>query len=558
MAREPDDGDLEPVASYIPPLKVKNGEVVGGGEDDDDFVIPEAAPIDAEKIKTQKDKASKVNLVGDDEQDDEYDLPDFSSAPRPPPFDPDKYLPKNRDDWRYWREPVFSDNPADLEFREEFYPTNSLFPIVMDWMEPLQNTVQHRWSSILGLVGSLMGRGWRLRTLPPRHLMANLYVMNIGSSGSRKSIGTAAVEYVYPAAMVYTGSTRSDSAFLKKLHEGGGRLFWSLDEGSTLLGKMQHTNYTDLAAWLCSAYDGRPIDSDVKDEKGCISVRRPCLTVVTTSTPDSFLFDPSGLRLLQSGGLLQRFFLCPSVKGKQPPAPILDGLYEEFGAWLQQWARSFLRIVPKGQETPWITEMSLEAKQELSVWYRTRGEAPRKEIEGIWARGDIMAMKVALIYHAAQNKDPDMPIDGPTMVQAIKAVHHYVIPAHALVTLRIGASVGHRNKVYKVREALQAAPYGVAFNDLCLAAEVAHNELLEALRDLHSEIHYEHWMPVQQSRGAPSKVVVYGHQPLPCRPGERRVHPARAFKDPPKAVAKLLESQWFDEMDGAVADEDSN
>lgn len=273
-------------------------------------------------------------------------------------------------------------------------------------------------------------------------------------------------------------------------------MLWFLDEAGSLFKKFYTKNFEQMPTALTQLYDGG--DGVFKAKSYEMTIENPYLTLITC-TIESGLIPTGGEREkvqeLFTSGLLGRFLLCAAAE--EPGDPMIGPLDEDAAATISNWLTK-RRIIAANR--PAAFKLSPEAESQLRWYQESRGRAPIGLMTGAWNRAPLWAQKLALIYHVAEGRWPNQLITAETLLQALRVVHHYVLPAHVYV-----ARKALYNRVQclldDVVQVLEANSRGVTLTEL--AQLVGRNEPVRysALALLDEKLRYSTW----QRRGARSE-----------------------------------------------------
>jgi hypothetical protein len=274
----------------------------------------------------------------------------------------------------------------------------------------------------LALGSVLMGRRYRTSN----GNWSALYFLNIGASGSGKEHAKHAVERLLEAAglasLIGSGRFASESGVVSSLIERPSQ-FSVLDEfGKTLQAAAVAQNYADRNTLKClmevwgradgvlrpTAYSTAGLSSRQAEEMAKRSVRKPSLTLLALSTPDTLFAGLTSAAV--ADGFLNRFLTVHSDHGRQlartvdeidPPEDLLEWARRTHAAAAIEGNMATMAVPHDMEPTPVhmaIDAGALRVFSDLEVAAHKRmGDLDAEGLAEMLTRTTEMAMRVALV-----------------------------------------------------------------------------------------------------------------------------------------------------------------
>ncbi len=257
----------------------------------------------------------------------------------------------------------------------------------------------HFWIAMQVIAGALKRNVWINRgayTLYP-----NMYVFLITKSGScRKSvameIGTRLLSNLEEVAMLYERASLEglmDRMQRVSLMPDGkilpdGSLFIHADELADLFGKASYI--TDLMSFLTAAYSSRSRLDFLTRNKGLCSVRNPCPSILSGTTPEQFgeIFPSTTL----SSGFLGRVLIIVGERGKKISDPSLKKELEE----------PLIHDLKEISKLYGEFKLTNEAKASFKRWYESMPSTCEHGFQAFYERKHDHVLKAALLLSAAE------------------------------------------------------------------------------------------------------------------------------------------------------------
>jgi hypothetical protein len=325
----------------------------------------------------------------------------------------------------------------------------------------LNTRPEFNWATLCALVGCCAGRHWRVRTIgSKRNMMANLFLALVGESGTRKSLAANAAEEVMPGSLFVSVSPRSDKGFMEVFAEQP-HMLWYLDEAGSLFKKLYTKNYEQMVPTLTKLYDGTL--ERWKAGSYEVEVQDPCLSIVSCTIEEGLIparAKSDQVLELFTSGLMGRFLLCsaPEVEGAGLPREMDDHVSAEIRDWL-----TWLAVVAREERT---FKLSGPALAQIEWYIKSRGDRSHMLMAGAWNRAWFWAVKLAFIYHLVEKGPRVQEIGAEHMIQALRAVHFYVLAAHQYVSHK-ALHTGVQQWMEKVhQELLKAGGAGLTLTEL--------------------------------------------------------------------------------------------
>lgn len=401
-----------------------------------------------------------------------------------------------RPDWSQLQNtPVLS----ALSLPADAYPDNFFGFYDVYARRALSTRPEYNWATACALIGSVLGRDWQLETVGGSHnLSANLFVALVGGSGTRKSLTAQAMQSCAPTHLWTAINPRSDIGFLEAL-AARPHMIWFLDEAGSLFKKLYSKNFEQMIPALTSIYDGQT--TTVKAKSYETTVETPSVTLVCCTIEDGLIppGDRAQVRELFTSGLLSRFLLCAA--DEEPGDPLLSPLDENAAATLANWLMK-RRLISANR--PATLRLSSAAWSQLRWYLESRGRSPVGLMSGAWKRAVTWAQKLALIYHVAEGRWPNQEISPESLLQALRAVHHYVLPAHLYVA-RKALYNNVQILLDEVVTVLERSPQGLSLTDLATLVGRDERARYSALALLNDQLRWSSWTGPRGGR--PSTVM---------------------------------------------------
>jgi len=233
-----------------------------------------------------------------------------------------------------------------------------------------------------------------------RDIYPNLWITNIGRSGSGKSVALD-----FSALVIHRAGLErhilADSFSGEALYDEFGREATRIayfQEFGAFMDQLGREYMGGTMKWLTALYDVPEVDKRVLRNQ-TVELRLPFLTILGASTPEWFAesFKSNMLR----GGFLARFIFCPSdQRGSyvEEPGPHDAGLIAALADHIRT-ASNLVGRVDFGRVLKKFNEWDRETREKL-----LRGEV-EPEFEGMVSRASVLAKKAAMLYHLSA--DPE-------------------------------------------------------------------------------------------------------------------------------------------------------
>jgi hypothetical protein len=272
-----------------------------------------------------------------------------------------------------------------------------------------------------------------------------------------------------------------------------------LDEAGSLFKKLYTKNFEQMIPTLTSIYDGQT--TTVKAKSYETTVENPYLTLVSCTIEQGLIpaGDRAQVQELFTSGLLSRFLLCAAAE--EPGDPLISPLDEDAAARIANWLMTRY-LLASGK--PGLFKLSPAAWSQLRWYLESRGRSPVGLMSGAWKRAAMWAQKLALIYHVAEEKWPNQPISAENLLQALRAVHYYVLPAHLYVA-RKALYTNVQVLLDEIVQVLEASPQGLSLTDLARLVGRDERRRYSALALLDDRLRWSKW---DRPRGGRPSIVV--------------------------------------------------